>query len=177
VIARARVTLPRVTPLVRRFLKTAIAFLAAGLLVGVWLSAWRHFGFLEDHYPSVSAHTHLLLVGFVMMMIMGVALWMFPRPAAQDSHYRPERMELVYWLLATAVPVRAASEILSSWTTARLPHLVAFAASLVEVLAILLFFVNLWPRIRSPREEWEKGRGSSGTSTPDTTAKHGSGSR
>lgn len=158
------------TPLVRRFLKTAIAFLAAGLLVGVWLSAWRHFGFLEDHYPSVSAHTHLLLVGFVMMMIMGVALWMFPRPAADDSSYRPERMVLVYWLLATAVPVRAAAEIFSSWTSAQLPHVVAFAASLVEVLAILLFFVNLWPRIRSPREQWEKSRGATSATPPAESA-------
>jgi len=147
------------TPLVRRFLKTAIAFLFAGLAVGLWLSAWQHLGFLPERYPSVAAHTHLLLVGFVMMTIMGVALWMFPRPAADDARYRPERMELVWWMLALAVPVRSTAEILSAWSPARLPHVLVFAASAVEVAAIVTFFSNLWPRIRSSREDRERSRG------------------
>jgi len=145
-----------VTPLVRRFLKTAIVFLFAGLGVGLWLSAWRHLGFAPERYPSIAAHTHLLLVGFVMMMIMGVALWMFPRPAADDARYRPERMTLVWWLLAVAVPVRSAAEIASNWTPATLPHALVFGASAVEVVAIVIFFANLLPRIRSPREEYQR---------------------
>jgi cbb3-type cytochrome oxidase subunit 1 len=146
------------TPLVRRFLKTAIAFLFGGLAVGLWLSAWLHLGFLPDRYPSVAAHTHLLLVGFVVMTIMGVALWMFPRPASDDARYRPERMELVYWILALAVPVRTTAEILSGWSPARAWHIAVFAASAAQVVAIVLFFVNLLPRIRSSREDRERGR-------------------
>jgi hypothetical protein len=148
-----------VTPLVRRYLKTALVFLAAGLLAGLWLSAWQHLGLFQGHYPSVSAHTHLLLVGFVMMMIMGVALWMFPRPASGDVDYRPGRMELVYWMLVVAIPVRAIAELACSWSAARLPHWLVFGASFVEVVAILIFFHNLARRIRSPREEWEQQRG------------------
>lgn len=142
------------TPLVRRFLKSAIVFLITGLLVGLWLSAWQHLGLFPGRYPSVAAHTHLLLVGFVMMTIMGVALWMFPRPAAQDERYRPRRMELVWWLLVVAVPVRSLAEIVSSWSADALPHRIVFAASAAEVLAIGIFFQNLWRRIRSPREEY-----------------------
>jgi hypothetical protein len=148
-----------VTPLVRRFLKTAIVFLVAGLAVGLWLSAWQHLGLFPGRTPSVAAHTHLLLVGFVMTMIMGVALWMFPRPAAEDARYRPQRMELVWWLFVIAVPVRSLAEIVSGWTSAPLPHAIVFAASSVEVFAIVLFFLNLWPRIRSPREEYLRAQG------------------
>ena len=65
--------------LVRRFLKTGIAFLGAGLLLGAWMLVRRE---LWDIYPTtylMSAHTHAILVGFVMMMILGVALWMTTR--------------------------------------------------------------------------------------------------
>ena len=35
------------TPLVRRFIKTAVAFLLLGLVLGLALSAARHFGLFE----------------------------------------------------------------------------------------------------------------------------------
>ena len=38
---------------------------------------------------ETSAHTHAILVGLVMMMILGVALWLFPRPEKQNVRYRP----------------------------------------------------------------------------------------
>ena len=77
--------------LVQRYLKTAIGFLALGLGLGAVMIARRE---LQGVYPSpywISAHTHALLVGFVMMMIQGVALWMFPRPERGDVRYRPGR--------------------------------------------------------------------------------------
>ena len=54
------------SPLVRRYLKTAIAFLLVGIVVGGVALVRRE---LFSVYPSaalVSAHTHVILVGFVM---------------------------------------------------------------------------------------------------------------
>ncbi len=42
------------------------------------------------HYQIITAHVHLLLVGFILMMIMGVALWMFPRLPKGDEGYSPD---------------------------------------------------------------------------------------
>src|SRR4051812_28957383 len=85
------------TPLVRRYLRTAIGFLLAGLGLGAWMLVRRE---LAGQYPTprlISAHTHVILVGFVMMMILGVALWMFPRPEREDVRYRPGVAEAAYW--------------------------------------------------------------------------------
>ena len=63
----------RLSPLVRRFLKTAILFLLFGIGLGVYMLVRRE---LDGAWPSpwwISAHTHALLVGFVMIMILGVA--------------------------------------------------------------------------------------------------------
>ncbi len=139
--------------LVRRFLKTSIAFLALGLALGLWLAAEKHLLGGGTHPEWWTVHAHLLLVGFVVMLIQGVALWMFPKPAEHGARYRAERMPLVYWLMTLGVIARSAGELLLHGGDATALHVLAFAGSASEALGILLFFATLWPRIRSPREE------------------------
>jgi hypothetical protein len=97
--------------LVRRYIKTAIAFLFVGLALGAWMIVRRE---LLQHFPTpyaVSAHTHAIFVGFVMMMILGVALWLFPRPDKTDTRYSPALAEAAYWLLVTGTTARIAGEL------------------------------------------------------------------
>ena len=106
------------TPLVRRYIKTSFVFLAMGLLLGGWITVSQ---FLLGVYPPrlyITAHAHLLLVGFMLMIVMGVATWMFPRPARDDSRYRPGLAEAVYWVITLSTAVRAAAEILAPWSAA-----------------------------------------------------------
>ena len=98
--------------LVRRYIKTSFVFLMAGLLLGSYIIVAE---FLTARYPPrpfITAHAHLLLVGFMLMMVMGVATWMFPRPAKDDPRYRPELAEVVYWLMTLATALRATAEVL-----------------------------------------------------------------
>ena len=95
------------TPLVRRYVKTSLVFLLAGLLLGGYLVVAE---FVGGTYPSrilITAHAHLLLVGFMLMMVMGVATWMFPRPGRDETRYRPGLAEAVYWIVAVATAVGA----------------------------------------------------------------------
>src|SRR5688572_32978314 len=98
--------------LVRRYIKTAVLFLMLGLAIGVWLLIRRElYGQHATPYET-SAHTHAILVGFVMMMILGVALWLFPRPDKDDERYSPRAAGAAYWLLAGGTAVRLVGEIL-----------------------------------------------------------------
>src|SRR5512145_1420527 len=105
-------------PLIRRYIKTSFVFLVLGLLLGGYLVVGE---FLLGTYPSrllITAHVHLLLVGFMLMIVMGVATWMFPRPARDDARYRPGLAETVYWVMTCATALRAAAEILAAATGA-----------------------------------------------------------
>ncbi len=99
-------------PLVRRFLKTAVGFLVFGIGLGVYMLARRELWGIWPTPWWTSAHTHAILVGFVMMMIMGVALWMFPRPARDDQHFDPRLAEAAYWFLSLGTAARVAGELL-----------------------------------------------------------------
>ena len=138
------------TPLVRRYIKTSFVFLLAGLLLGGWIIASE---FVLGRYPPrlfITAHVHLLLVGFMLMMVMGVATWMFPRPARDDTRYRPELAEAVYWLMTVATAGRAAAELLAGLSSAPALRLAIAAGGLGQLLGALLFVVNMWRRVRMP---------------------------
>ena len=137
-------------PLVRRYVKTSFAFLVAGLVLGAYLVVAQ---FVLGTYPSrllVTAHVHVLLVGFMLMIVMGVATWMFPRPARDETRYRPELATAVYWVLTLATAARAAGEVLLGVTGAQPFGWLVAAGGLGQLVASGLFVVNMWARIRKP---------------------------
>lgn len=135
-------------PLVRRYLKTAILFLAAGLTIGFTLLIRRELLGVWPGPYLVTAHVHAMLVGFVLMMILGVALWMFPRAARDDTRYDPRAAERAYWLVTGGTVLRLGSELLrSEWGHPALRWTVVFAA-LSQVAGVGVFFWTMWSRIR-----------------------------
>ncbi|MBI3504455.1 MAG: cbb3-type cytochrome c oxidase subunit I [Proteobacteria bacterium] len=137
-------------PLPRRFLRTAIVFLVAGLLLGLWMMAGREFG-VPLPARALSAHTHAVLVGFVMMMIGGVALWMFPRPAKADRRHEPRLAEWAYWTLTSGTAGRLVLELAAGPDAGIAMRGAIFAAGAAQVAGLLLLFSALWPRIRTTR--------------------------
>ena len=134
--------------LVRRFIKTAVLFLAAGLALGSYMLIRRE---LLGVWPSpylATAHTHALFIGFVMFLILGVALWLFPRPQKDDPRYRPWRIEAAYWMLLVATSARFIAEIARASSDARALKWIVVAAGLGQALGLLLYFWTMWHRIR-----------------------------
>ena len=138
------------TPLVRRYIKTSFVFLLAGLIIGGYLVVAQ---FVAGTYPSrllITAHVHLLLVGFMLMMVMGVATWMFPRPARENTSYRPARAETVYWLMMIATALRATAEIVSTFWPSTVLRLAIAVGGIGQLAGTSLFVANMWWRVRMP---------------------------
>ena len=145
--------------LVRRYIKTAISFLLLGLAIGVWLVIRRE---LYGRHPGpyeTSAHTHAILVGFVMMMILGVALWLFPRPEKMDERYRPLFAEAAYWLLTIGTAGRTAGELLRPTVSAAWLRWAVVVLSLLQISGLVLYFHTMWSRIRPVGSQQREARG------------------
>jgi cbb3-type cytochrome oxidase subunit 1 len=135
---------------VRRYVKTSFVFLVLGLTLGGYIVVAQ---FVANVYPPrllVTAHVHLLLVGFLLLIVMGVATWMFPRPARDDARYRPELAEAVYWTITVATAVRAAAEITAPFVPSAAVRALIAAGGLGQLAGTLLFVVNMWSRVRMP---------------------------
>lgn len=138
------------TPLVRRYIKTSFVFLLLGALLGGYIVVAE---FVVGTYPSrllITAHVHLLLVGFLLMIVMGVATWMFPRPGKDEIYYRPALAEAVYWIMTVATALRAAAEIASALSPSSPLRLAIAAGGLGQLAGTSLFVVNMWWRVRMP---------------------------
>ena len=134
--------------LVRRFIKTGIVFLFSGLILGAWLLVRRElFGLFPNPY-LVSAHTHAVLIGFVMFLILGVALWLFPRPAKDDTRYSPSRVALAYWILVSATAGRFLAEAARAWIQVGLLEWVVVTTGLAQIVGLGVYFWTMWGRIR-----------------------------
>ncbi|MGH7128418.1 MAG: hypothetical protein ACREIV_07600, partial [Planctomycetaceae bacterium] len=134
--------------LVRRFIKTGIAFLFTGLALGGWMLVRRELFGIWPHPYLVSAHAHAVLVGFVMFLILGVALWLFPRAAKEDVRYRPARVEAAYWILAMSTAGRFIAEALRAWSDAAALGWVVVLGGLGQIAGLVLYFWTMWTRIR-----------------------------
>jgi heme/copper-type cytochrome/quinol oxidase subunit 1 len=145
--------------LVRRYVKTGIGFLALGLALGLWMMIERE---MFQRFPSpylVSAHTHAIFVGFVMMMILGVALWLFPRPAKDDTRYSPRAASLAYWLVAGGTALRVAGELARQASSAPWLRAAPAAAGFLQVVGIGVFFYTMWSRIRPLGSQTREAQG------------------
>ena len=134
--------------LVRRFIKTGIGFLFAGLLLGAYLLVRRELFGIYANAHLTSAHVHAVGIGFVMFLILGVALWLFPRAPKEDQRYSPARMTIVYWLLTVSTGVRFITEIARATSQSRFLAWVVVFSGIGQLAGIALYFWTMWPRIR-----------------------------
>lgn len=133
---------------VRYFIKTSIIFLGIGILTGLYMSYTRNILGIGYSTSLVSAHTHVILVGAVMMMIMGVALWFFPKAQKDDRKYNPDMIRAIYYLMTSATLLRFVGEVLTGVFPELNMQIVVTVFSFLQAAAILLFFFAIWGRIR-----------------------------
>lgn len=144
---------------VRYFIKTAIGFLGMGLLSGLYMLALKYLFSTGYPYGLIVAHTHVILIGFVMMMIMGVAIWFFPRAEKDDRRYKPDLITLIYGLITVSTLFRFISEIVNAYLTDSFSGYIILLSGAGQVTAFGLFFYSIWGRIRPVGSQIREAKG------------------
>lgn len=122
---------------VRRFLKASLIWFGIGVLIGVSMAWWPIQALV--YRP---AHVHANLLGFVSMMIFGVAYHVVPRFTGNPLHSR--RLPVVHLVAANL----GLAGLVSGWfarvsSAAAGGALIQFGAALSAVGAAL-FIYNIW---------------------------------
>jgi heme/copper-type cytochrome/quinol oxidase subunit 1 len=131
----------------RRYIKTGFIFFIIGLLLGLYMIINKYIIGTWPNPQLITAHVHVLLFGFIISIIMGVAIWMFPRPQS-ENRYSPKLAEIIYWLLTLGTAIRFISEVTSPYMTWIALKWLIVLGSVSQVLAGLLFVYNVWTRVR-----------------------------
>ncbi|HSE83999.1 MAG TPA: cbb3-type cytochrome c oxidase subunit I [Thermodesulfobacteriota bacterium] len=133
--------------LARRYIKTGFIFFIAGLLLGLYMIVNRY---IFGNWPPpllITAHTHVLLFGFIISLIMGVAIWMFPR-SRDEQDYSPKLAEVTYWFLTLGTAIRFMGEVISAYMAVKIFVWLVVLGSVSQVAAGFLFIYNMWSRVR-----------------------------
>ena len=145
--------------LVRRFIKTGIVFLLTGLGIGLYMMVRREVYGVGVDPRLVSAHTHAVQSGFVMFLILGVALWLFPRAPKEDRRYRPERIRAAYWILTVGTALRVGVEVIRAHARVESAGWLVLAGGIAQTAGFALYFWTMWPRVRSVGSHLREERG------------------
>ncbi len=144
---------------VRYFVKTSVVFLLVGILSGLYMSAAKNIFHTPFGPELISAHAHIILVGSVMMMIMGVALWFFPRAEKDDKKYNPDLILITYWLMTISTASRFIFQTAAGFVFIDWINIMITITSTLQVIAIMLFFYSMWGRIRPVGSQYREAKG------------------
>jgi cbb3-type cytochrome oxidase subunit 1 len=128
---------------VKAFLKTSISWLGLGVTVGLAMAmhpAWSAYR---------TAHLHINLLGFVSMMIFGVAYHVIPRFTAHPLHNR--RLAGAHWWIANI----GLAIFVGGFMTIAGPHglraILLATGGTMSALGAYAFIYNIWRTIDGPR--------------------------
>ncbi len=135
-------------PLARWFVRTALVYFVAALVVGVGLM----LRLVIDLPPAVGAlqpvYFHLLMVGWVSQLIFGVVYWMFPKYSAERPRGNERLGWATYGLLNIGLALRAAGEPLVALQPGPAAGGLLAASAILQLLAGWAFVANTWPRVK-----------------------------
>ncbi len=125
---------------VRAFVRASVSWLAGGVTLGVAMAAAP-----AAALPYRPAHMHMNLLGFVAMMIFGVAYHVIPRFAG--APLRSRRLAAAHWWAANAglaAMVAGFGLRASGWSSFVVATAVLAAGGALSALGAYAFAWNIW---------------------------------
>jgi len=130
-----------VPPLSRWYIKLAIVYFMAALLLGALQAL------LDIPYVG-PAYVHMLVVGWITQMIFGVAYWMFPKFSPELPRGDNAIAVATFVLLNAGLLLRIIVEPLRAWHPNVAPGWLLAVAGLAQTLAGVGFALSTWPRVK-----------------------------
>ncbi|HJS42499.1 MAG TPA: hypothetical protein VJ755_03440 [Gemmatimonadales bacterium] len=118
------------------FVRASLVHLVGGFTIGALLLAGKGGAFGSGLWAWRPLHIEMLLVGWVIQLVMGVAIWIFPRFVLRRT---PRRSAITAWI---ALGLLNAGVLLVS-----LGGPLVAAGRLAEIGAAASFAIHLWGRV------------------------------
>ncbi len=138
--------------LARAFVRTAFIYFIAAFLLGALVMVERWLGFSRWLRTVYFGQVHLLMVGWITQLAIGVAYWMFPRFLKQQDP-RPRGSDALAWTVFVTLNAGLVLRLIIEpfYLMGGRPWLAAVMvlSGFLQALAALLFGLLIWGRVRA----------------------------
>lgn len=139
-------------PLITRiFLKSGIVFFIASLITGVALQI--------DSLalpPLMPLFWHMLMLGWITQIIMGVSMWMFPGRVREESFKNQKWAWIAYVSLNIGLWLRVLAEPAVNSSDALIWKILLLTSAILQLIAVISYALEIWPRVRGKKERVSK---------------------
>ncbi|OGP96654.1 MAG: hypothetical protein A2157_15155 [Deltaproteobacteria bacterium RBG_16_47_11] len=119
------------------FVKASLIYLGIGTLMGGWMILSP-----DIRFALTRVHVHILLLGFMAMMIYGVGYHILPRFMGRPV-YSHRLGNIQVWLVNITLIGLSISWILETFQGG-IWHSLAILFGIGQVISVFLFIINLW---------------------------------
>ncbi len=138
-------------PMARTFVKAAFVYFVVAFLLGALMMLDRWLAFSRWLRVIDTSQVHLLLVGWITQLAIGVAYWIFPR-FLKERDSRPRGSDALAWFVLISLNAGLALRVLFEpfYLMGPQPWLAALLAlsGALQALAVAGFAWIIWGRVR-----------------------------
>ena len=139
-------------PLITRaFIKAGLIFFALSLLTGIVLQIDS-----LNIPPIIPLFWHMLMLGWITQIIMGVSMWMFPGRKKEESIRNQRFGWIAFAGLNIGLFIRLISEPLAEISNNSLWEIFLIISAVLQFIGISCYVLEIWPRIRSKKQHLRK---------------------
>jgi len=138
--------MPKVT---RWFIKAGILYFATG----VFLALIAELPTISAGHLLLPVYWHMLVIGWITQIIIGVSIWMFPRKHRDKKKRESVLSWVAFWLLNMGLISRFLCEPFMPF----MQDIIAIAwlviiSSVMQISGIFAYIFEIWPRLQSRKK-------------------------
>ena len=137
--------MPRLT---RYFIKTALIYLAAAMLLGLLLALRTTIDFPPELLALSPVYFHLFMVGWAAQLIFGMLFWMLPKYSREKPRGHEPLGWAAYILINIGLSLRVIGEPLNATQSELGVGWLLVVSALLQLSGGWAFIAAVWPRVK-----------------------------
>jgi hypothetical protein len=133
--------MPKVT---RLFIKSGLVYLFLGIIMAFVAELPQ----VNTGVLLLPVYWHMIVIGWVTQVIMGVSIWMFPRRKRSREKIESVPALLSFWTLNSGLILRFTAEpFIPLFQGNSAITSVVVISTLLHIAAVLFYLTEIWPRV------------------------------
>jgi hypothetical protein len=137
-------------------LKVTRWFIKAGmvyLVTGVFLFLLDSIPVLTININLLPVYWHMIALGWITQVIIGVSIWMFPRKKKDRKNLESPVVWAIFWTLNAGLILRFLVEPFPVFLSGILiVQIITVLSVILQLIAAVLYLIEIWPRVQ-PRKQ------------------------